>query len=166
MGDVKGRCAILLTLALGTSAAADVASAATPLRKFSYGAAGTNYVNLKTGELRELWKGQARPLGKITTHVAGWVQFPKPPAFMIRSSMVIVDRSGDVLIGACSGTGILPLPHGHENWTCQATGGTGKFAQSRGQWRLHIVISRIWLRKGVQKNRFTEKASGRISWKS
>ena len=30
------------------------------------------------------------------------------------------------------------MPHGHEKWTCQATGGTGKFAHSRGQWTLHI----------------------------
>jgi hypothetical protein len=162
IGDVQRLAAVAVVVLLGATPA--VAHAAPTLRKFSYQGAGTNYVNLSTGELRELWKGRAKPFGKITTHVAGWVQFPKPPAFMIRSSMVIVDPSGEVLIGACSGTGILPLPHGHEKWTCQVTGGTGKFAHSRGSWTLHIDIHRIWIRKGVSHNRFTERATGRVSW--
>jgi hypothetical protein len=96
--------------------------------------------------------------------VAGWIQRPTPTTLAVRSSMVIVDPRGDVLIGACSGTGIVPNPNGSENWTCRATGGTGKFARSRGQWTLHIVIHRVSNANGTQKNRFTETGAGRITW--
>jgi hypothetical protein len=83
---------------------------------------------------------------------------------MVRASMVIVDPHGDVLIGACTGTGTLPNPDGAEDWTCHATGGTGKFARSRGQWTLHISIHRVSIANGTQKNRFTETGAGRITW--
>src|SRR5947207_4095443 len=168
IGEVKARLVIFIVLVLGASTA--VAAAAphrTPaLRKFSFKGAGTNHVNIQTGELRELWKGRAKPFGRITTHVSGWIERPDPTSLVVHSSMVFVDRRGDVLIGACSGTGIPPNPDGSEDWTCDATGGTGKFRHSRGHWTLHIVIHRVWNRNGVQKNRFTEKGTGRISWKA
>lgn len=165
---MKARLAAVLTLALGLVGATtgSVAHGASALRAFSYTGAGTNYVNIQTGELRELWKGRAKPFGRITTHVAGWIQRPDPKSLTVRTSMVIVDPRGDVLIGACSGSGILPNPDGHEDWTCHATGGTGKFARSRGQWTLHIVIHRVSIANGVQKNSFTETGSGRITWNS
>ena len=74
------------------------------------------------------------------------------------------DPSGDKLTGSCTGKGTPPVPKGSEDWACDATGGTGKFAQSRGRWTLHIVISRVWNKNGTQKNRFTETGMGRISW--
>ena len=167
IGGVKARLAVIAALALGVTAAA-AAAAAVPhgsaLRHFSYSGAGTNSVNIPTGELRELWTGQATPFGRITAHVAGWIQRPDPRSMVIHSSMVIVDPRGDVLIGACTGTGILPNPNGSEDWTCDATGGTGKFKRSRGRWTLHIVISRISIKNGTQRNRFTERGAGRLSW--
>ena len=69
-----------------------------------------------------------------------------------------------VIIGTCSGKGVPPIPKGSEDWTCVATGGAGKFRRSRGRWTLHIAIHRISNNNGVQKNRFTEKGAGRISW--
>jgi len=161
---MKPRLAIVVVLALGVSTAAAAPLRTSALRKFSYSGAGTNYVNIHTGEVRELWKGHADSIGKITTHVGGWIQFPNPPALAFHGSMVIVDRKGDVLIGACSGTGVLPLPNGQEDWTCDDQGGTGKFKHSRGQWTLHIVIDRVSLDNGIQTNRFTEKGAGQISW--
>jgi hypothetical protein len=159
---VKARLAVVATLVLGMSAAAVPAQAA--LHRFSYTGAGTNTVNVQTGELRELWTGRATPFGRITAHVAGWIQRTDPRSMLIHSSMVIVDRKGDVLIGACSGKGTLPMPNGAEDWTCDATGGTGKFRRSRGRWTLHIVISRISIGGSTQRNRFTEKGAGRLSW--
>jgi hypothetical protein len=163
---MKARLAVAITLALGVAAAvATTASPATSgLRSFNYRGAGTNSVNIATGELVELWRGRASPFGNITTHVAGWIQRPTPSTLAVRSSMVIVDPRGDVLIGACSGTGIVPNPNGSENWTCRATGGTGKFSRSRGQWTLHIVIHRVSNANGTQRNRFTETGAGRITW--
>jgi hypothetical protein len=163
---VKARVAAVAALALGvSSAAAAVSDGASALRKFSYRGAGTNVVNIQTGELRELWKGRAKPFGKITTHVAGWIERPTPTTLAVHASMVIVDPGGDVLIGACTGTGIAPLPDGAEDWSCQATGGTGKFKRSRGQWTLHIVIHRVSNQGGTQKNRFDESGAGHISWR-
>ena len=161
------RLAVSVGLALGASTVTSVAAVphgSSSLRKFSYRGAGTNVVTIQTGELRELWKGRAKPFGKITTHVAGWIQRPTPTTLAIRASMVIVDPANDVLIGACTGSGIAPLPDGKEDWTCQATGGTGKFQRSRGKWTLHIEIHRISNQNGVQRNRFTERGTGRISW--
>jgi hypothetical protein len=97
--------------------------------------------------------------------VAGWIQRPTPTTLAVRASWVVVSPSNDVLIAACTGTGIVPAPSGSEDWTCHATGGTGKFARSTGQWTLHIVISRIWNRNGTQHNRFTIAGRGRLSWK-
>lgn len=165
MGSVKGRLGVVVALALGVCTGTVAVSYGTsPLRNFSYTGAGTNYVNIQTGELRELWTGRANPFGKITTHVAGWIERPTPSTLRVHASMVIADPSGDVLIGACIGSGTVPNPNGMEDWTCDATGGTGKFANSTGQWNLHIVISRIWIRNGTQHNRFTETGSGRITW--
>jgi hypothetical protein len=79
--------------------------------------------------------------------------------------MLIVDPSGDKLVGICTGKGVPPKPTGWEDWTCKAAGGTGKFKHARGRWTLHIVISRVSNANGVQQNRFTEKGAGRISWK-
>ena len=166
---MKARLVIVTALAVGVctaTAGAVVSHGTSALRRFSYSGAGTNSVNIQTGELRERWKGRAKPFGKITAHVAGWIERPDPSSLVVHSSMVIVDASGDVLIGACSGTGILPNPNGSEDWACDATGGTGKFARSRGRWTLHIVITRISNANGVQKNRFTEKGTGRLSWKA
>jgi hypothetical protein len=162
---LKVRLAVAVVLAVGVVGAAAPAQGAPALRNFSYTGAGTNQVNIQTGELRELWTGRAKPFGKIKTHVAGFLQFPNPRSLTIHASMVIADPSGDVLIGACTGSGILPNPDGQEDWTCDATGGTGKFDASTGQWHLHIDIHRISLENGVQKNRFTETASGQISSK-
>lgn len=159
---MKARLALVVALALGLAAPA--APAASSLRSFRYSGSGTNSVNIGTGELRELWRGTATPFGRITAHVAGWIQRPTPRTLAVRTSMVIVDPRGDVLIGACTGTGTLPNPDGAETWTCQADGGTGKFASSRGQWTLHISIHRVSIASGVQRNRFTETGSGRISW--
>jgi hypothetical protein len=163
---VKARLAVVIALGLGLAGAATTATspAASALRSFSYTGAGTNSVNIATGELVELWRGRATPFGNITTHVAGWIQRPTPRTLAVRTSMVIVDPRGDVLIGACSGTGTLPNPDGAEDWTCRATGGTGKFARSRGQWTLHIVIHRVSNANGTQRNRFTETGRGRITW--
>jgi hypothetical protein len=162
---MKARLAVLVALALvGVSSAAAVPHAKSALRKFSYTGAGTNTVNIQTGELRELWSGRAKPFGKITTHVAGWIERPTPTTLRVHASMVIVDRVGDVLIGACIGSGTTPLPDGAEDWSCDATGGTGKFKRSRGRWTLHIVIHRVSNRNGTQKNRFDETGAGRISW--
>ena len=155
-----------MVLAVSVVGAAAPAQGAPALRNFSYTGAGKNQVTIQTGELRELWTGRAKPFGKIKTHVAGFLQFPNPRSLVIHASMVIADPSGDVLIGACTGTGILPNPDGQEDWTCDATGGTGKFEASTGQWKLHIDIHRISLGNGVTKNRFTETASGQISWKT
>lgn len=121
-------------------------------------------MNIQTGELRELWKGRANPFGKITAHVAGWIERPTPTTLVVHASMVIVDPGRDVLIGACTGTGTVPLPDGAEDWTCQATGGTGKFKRSRGKWTLHIDIHRVSNQDGTQKNRFDETGAGRLSW--
>jgi hypothetical protein len=151
-------------LALGVSTAAATPDHSSALRKFSYKGSGTNAVNIQTGELRELWKGRAKPFGKITAHVAGWIQRPTPSTLDIHASMVIVDRVGDVLIGACTGNGTVPNPDGAEDWSCDATGGTGKFKRSRGGWTLHIAIHRISNKNGTQKNHFTETGAGRISW--
>jgi len=162
---VKHRLGALVVISVVLAAVTTTASAAPGPRTFSYRGSGTNQVTLQSGELRELWKGTAKPFGKITTHVAGFLVL-RPPNLTVHASMVIVDRHGDVLIGACTGTGILPLPDGQEDWTCDATGGTGKFESSTGQWTLHIDIHRIELANGVQKNRFTETANGRITWSS
>jgi hypothetical protein len=78
--------------------------------------------------------------------------------------MVIIDPGSDVLIGACTGSGTAPLPDGAEDWSCQAVGGTGKFARSRGHWTLHIDIHRVSNQGGFQRNRFGETGTGRISW--
>lgn len=164
--DVKARLAVLLALALVFSSATAVAGPhrKPPLRKLSYSGAGTNSVNIQTGELSEHWEGYAKPFGKITTDVAGSLQRPTPTTLTVQTSMFIKDRSGDLLVGACSGSGILPNPDGSEDWTCHATGGTGKFKRSRGFWTLHIVISRS-IENGVQNNRFTEQGAGRLRWK-
>ena len=166
IGDVKARLAVLVALALGVSStgASAVPHGASALRKFTYKGAGTNVVNIQTGELRELWKGRAKPFGKITTHVAGWIERPTPTTLVVHASMVIVDPADDVLIGACTGTGTAPLPDGAEDWTCRATGGTGKFGRSRGHWKLHIDIHRVSNQNMTQKNRFRETGSGRVSW--
>src|SRR2546423_8848951 len=108
------RIAVLVALALGVSTAAAATQGASALRKFTYTGSGTNSVNIQTGELRELWKGRAKPFGKITTHVAGWIQRPTPETLDVHASMVIVDRTGDVLIGACIGKGTVPNPDGAE----------------------------------------------------
>jgi hypothetical protein len=161
---VKAGIAVVVALALGVSTAAAVPDRASALRKFTYRGSGTNTVNIQTGELRELWKGRAKPFGKITTHVAGWIERPTPTTLRVHASMVIVDRGGDVLIGACTGNGTVPQPDGAEDWRCDATGGTGKFKRSRGHWNLHIDIHRVSNKNGTQKNRFTETGAGRISW--
>jgi hypothetical protein len=164
---MKARLAVIAALALAVAVAAPATAAphgASALRKFTYRGAGTNVVNIQTGELRELWTGRANPFGKITAYVAGWIQRPTPTTLVVHASMVIVDPRGDVLIGACSGSGTVPLPDGTEDWTCQAVGGTGKFKRSRGQWTLHIDIHRVSNQNGTQKNRFNEKGSGRLSW--
>lgn len=165
---MKARLGLIVALALGIAGAAatPASQAASGLRSFSFRGAGTNFVNVQTGELRELWTGRASPFGRITTHVAGWIQRPNPRSLMVRTSMVIVDPTGDVLIGACSGTGTVPNPDGSEDWTCQATGGTGKFGRSRGRWSLHIVIHRVSITNGTQKNRFQVNGAGRITWNS
>ena len=160
---MKARLAI--AVALASAAAAAVPAQAAPLRKFTYKGAGTNEVNIGTGQLRELWKGTATPFGKITTHVAGWIERPTPTTLRVHASMVIVDRVSDVLIGACTGSGTTPLPDGAEDWSCDATGGTGKFQRSPGHWTLHIVIHRVSNQGGTQKNRFEETGAGRITWK-
>jgi hypothetical protein len=164
LDGLRAALAIAVVVAVSVASAAAPAQGAPALRDFSYAGAGTNRVSIQTGELRELWTGRAKPFGKIKTHVAGWLQFPGPRALAVHASMVIADPSGDALIGACIGTGILPIPDGQEDWTCDATGGTGKFEASTGQWKLHIDIHRIALGNGVQTNRFTETASGQISW--
>ena len=161
---MRAKLALLALLAVAVAGGPALAAKKTPLRKFSYTGAGTNSVNVQTGELRETWKGKSKQLGKITAHVAGWIQRPNPQSLVVHTSMVIVDKTGDVLIGACSGSGTVPNPKGSEDWTCDATGGTGKFKHSRGKWKLHIEISRVSIKNGVQKNRFTESGSGRISW--
>src|SRR5260370_15561994 len=153
-GRVKARLAAAAVLGVIVLGAAAPAQGAPALRNFSSTGAGTNQVTLQTGELRELWTGRAKPFGKIKTHVAGFLQI-QLPRLVVHVTMVIAVPGGDVLIGACTGTGILPLPDGHEDWTCDATGGTGKFDASTGQWKLHIDIHRISLENGVQKNRFT-----------
>lgn len=163
---MRGRRGIAVVLVLGAALAATPAQGAAVRHTFSYSGRGTNQVTIQSGELRELWTGQAKPFGKITTHVAGFIQRPDPKSLLVSASMVIVDRQRDVLIGACTGGGVLPNPIGHEDWTCDATGGTGKFAATSGQWTLHIEIHRISFANGVQKNAFTETASGRISWMS
>src|SRR5581483_433898 len=140
--SLKARIALTVAIAVSAAGVAAPASAGLALRNFSYTGAGTNRVTLQTGELRELWTGRAKPFGKIKTHVAGWLQI-SVPTLAVHTTMVIADPRGDVLIGACTGTGTLPLPDGQEDWTCDATGGTGKFDASTGQWKLHIDIHRI-----------------------
>jgi hypothetical protein len=143
---------------------ASTAAAAGPLHKFSYEGRGTNVVHIAAGQVRELWKGHAKQFGAITAHVAGFIQLLGGRNFAIHATIVIVqDSSDDVVIGACDGTGILPEPHGSENWSCDDIGGTGKFSHSRGHWKLHIDIHRTSLQDGVQRNRFTETGTGRIS---
>ena len=165
MGDLKTGLAVVVALALGVST---ITAAAAPgvsgLHKFTYKGAGTNHVNIQTGELREHWAGRADPFGKITAEVAGWIERPTPTTLTVHASMVIVDRDDAVLIGACTGTGTLPLPDGAEDWTCHATGGTGKFKHSHGSWGLHIKIHRVSNENGIQKNRFDETGAGRLSW--
>jgi hypothetical protein len=165
MGDVKARVAVVVALALGVSAATAVAVPhGAALRKFTYTASGTNIVNIPTGDLREHWKGQANPFGKINTRVNGTIQRPTPTTLTVQANMVIKDSDGDALKGACTGSGSLPIPDGAEDWTCKAMGGTGKFKDSRGQWKLHIDIHRVSNQDMSQSNRFDETGSGRISW--
>jgi hypothetical protein len=164
---VKARpVVVVVVLVLGVCAGAAVAvpGGASALRKFSYRGAGTNVVNIQTGELRERWKGRAKPFGRITAQVAGWIERPTPTTLSVHASMVIVDGGDDVLIGACTGSGTVPLPDGAEDWTCRATGGTGKFKRSRGRWTLHIDIHRVSNQGMTQRNRFRERGSGRVSW--
>jgi hypothetical protein len=159
------RPTVVVAVMVAVSAAAIAESAsASPLRKFSYTGAGTNVVNIQTGELREHWTGHAHPFGKITAHVTGRIMLPTPTSLVVHSRMVIVDPSGDQLVGTCTGKGIPPKPKGMEDWTCKAVGGTGRFKRSRGWWTLHIEISRVSNANGIQTNRFTEKGTGRISW--
>jgi hypothetical protein len=159
---VKARL-VVAALAVGVFiAAASVADGASGLRKFTYTGAGTNVVNIQTGELRERWTGRANPFGKITARVAGWIDRPTPTTLTVHASMVIVDPDDDVLIGACTGSGTVPLPDGAEDWTCDATG--GKFKRSRGQWTLHIEIHRIANQDMSQTNRFDESGAGQLSW--
>ena len=68
---MPARLALVAVLAFGVSTAVAAPDRASGLRKFTYTGSGTNSVNIQTGELRELWKGRAKPFGKITTHVAG-----------------------------------------------------------------------------------------------
>jgi hypothetical protein len=154
---------VAIVLAVSAAAVAERASAS-PLRKFSYTGAGTNTVHIRTGQLREHWTGHAHPFGTIVAHVTGRIMLPTPTSLVVHSRMVIVDPSGDELVGTCTGKGIPPTPKGSEDWTCKAVGGTGKFKRSRGGWTLHIAISRVSNANGIQKNRFTEKGSGRITW--
>ena len=104
---MKPRLWLAVLLVVGVLSAAVPAQGAPALRNFSYTGAGTNRVSLQTGQLRELWTGRTKPFGKIKTHVAGWLQFPGPRALAVHASMVIVDPSGDALIGACIGTEIF-----------------------------------------------------------
>jgi hypothetical protein len=163
IGHVRSRFAIVLALALAVAATASAAAPrASALRSFAFTGAGTNHVSIQTGELTELWTGRATAFGKITVHVAGWIQRPTQRTLAVRASQVFVAPGGDVLIGSCTGT--VPAPDGAEDWTCHAAGGTGKFARSRGQWTLHIVIHRVSNANGTQKNRFTIAGAGRITW--
>ena len=148
----------LLVLTLAPAAVAGRARGS-----FSYTGQGTNQVNIQSGELREVWHGRAKPWGKITAHVAGWIERPDNTHLTVHASMVIAVPGGDVLIGACTGSGTLPEPDGAEDWTCDATGGTGRFERATGGWKLHIDIHRVSISGGVQKNRFTESGSGRIA---
>jgi hypothetical protein len=154
--------AVAVAVVVGVFAAA--ADGASPLHKFSYTASGTNVVNIQTGELRETWSGRAKPFGKVSTKVAGAIQRPTPTTLTVRAHMAIKDPDGDVLNGACTGQGTLPIPDGAEDWTCQARGGTGKFKHSRGHWTLHIEIHRISNQDMTQSNRFDETGTGRVSW--
>jgi hypothetical protein len=162
---VKARIAVVVALAFALFGGAGAAAhGKSSLRKFSYSASGTNHVNIQTGELSEHWEGYAKPFGKIATDVGGSLQRPTPTTLTVQTNMFIRDRSRDLLVGACTGSGILPNPDGSEDWTCDATGGTGKFKRSRGHWTLHIEISRISIENGVQSNRFTEQGAGRLRW--
>jgi hypothetical protein len=157
--------AVVVAVVLAVSAAAcSQGASASALRKFSYTGAGTNVVTIQSGQLREQWTAHASPFGEITAQVTGRVELPTPTSLVVQSRMVIVDPSGDELIGTCTGKGVPPIPQGYEDWTCKAEGGTGKFKQSRGQWTLHIEISRVSNANGIQNNRFTEKGAGQISW--
>jgi hypothetical protein len=162
---IRARRPVVVAVVLAVSAAyAAELAAASPLRQFTYTGAGTNTVHLQTGALRERWTGHAKPLGKITARVAGRIALPTPASLVVHTRMVIIDRSGDKLVGTCTGKGVPPKPKGWETWTCKAAGGTGKFQRSRGRWTLHIAISRVSAANGVQKNRFTETGAGHISW--
>ncbi len=163
---VKVSLVVAAVLAIASLGATVPAKGSPALRSFSYQGAGTNHVNLATGDLRELWTGRAKPFGKVKTHVAGYLQLAPPLFRSIHTTMVIAVPGGDVLIGACTGTGVLPLPDGREDWACDALGGTGRFDASTGSWKLHIDIHRLSLQGGVQENAFTEQGSGQISWKT
>jgi hypothetical protein len=165
---VKTRLALLVALALALSLPI-AGTAAThrrkpALRTFSYTATGTNSVNITTGELSEHWQGTAKPFGRITADVAGTIQRPTPATLTVQITMTIHDPRGDLLIGTCIGSGILPNPDGYEDWTCEAVGGTGKFKRSRGHWSLHIDIHRASIQAGAQNNNFTEQGAGRLRW--
>ena len=154
---------VAVTFAFAVSPAGAVA----PLRGFDYHATGTNVVRIRSGQLREVWRGRAGALGAITAHVSGTIQIRAHRRFAIQATIVIAQESSrDKLIGGCRGTGILPEPSGSEDWACDDRGGTGRFSRSRGAWRLHIAIHRVTLENGLQRNRFTETAHGRISWRA
>jgi len=163
---MRARVPVVLVLFLAAFAATAPASDAVSLRKFTYRATGTNKVNIATGELSEHWKGTSPQLGKITTRVAGFIQRPTPTTLTVKAAMIIVDPGDDVLVATCTGSGTLPIPDGAEDWTCRVVGGSGKFRRSRGQWKLHIDIHRISNQNAVQKNRFDETGSGKVSWSS
>lgn len=161
------RSAVFVAVVLIVSAAAcSQGQSASPLRKFSYTGEGTNVVTIQPGQLDEHWTGYANPFGRINAQVTGRVVLPTPTSLVVQSTMVIVDPSGDRLVGTCTGKGVPPIPRGYEDWTCKTAGGTRKFKQSRGQWTLHIEISRVSNANGVQNNRFTEEGAGQISWNS
>jgi hypothetical protein len=160
----RSTVAVTVVLAIFFTAACSQGAPNSPLRDFSYTGAGTNVVTIQSGQLSEHWSGRANPFGNITTQVTGRVSRPTPTSLAIQSRMVIVDPSGDQLVGTCTGQGVAPTPQGHEDWTCMAQGDTGKFKQSRGQWTLHIEIFRVSNANGVQNNRFIETGTGRISW--
>src|SRR3954466_2229999 len=148
---MRARFTVMLVVALGAAVAAAPASPSAS-RKFSFRAAGANAVDVQTGEVEEHWTGRAKGIGKITGHVVGWIDRPNATDLVFRGSPVIVDRDDDVLIGACTGDGVLPNPDGHEDWACHATAGTGKFKHSRGQWKMHIELQRQSIGNGTQKN--------------
>jgi hypothetical protein len=133
-----------------------------------FAGAGVNYVDLGTGEVyNEIWRGEIVGLGKVTTHVTGWMVMTDPKSFRYTGSFVaMLNRTGESLVGACKGMATIIDDRVEGQWTCHPTGGTGRFEHSRGQWTVDVHVEHLWIHGLTMKNRLTLEGQGNLSYAS